>query len=243
MDNEDEGARLTQQEENRELIAKHRAEVEMWAIAERKKVMDAHRLAATVEPRGCPTPGACSCPGTIPAVEREKVMTAHMLAESIVERATVDTPRTDAEVIIATSYVQADFARTLERELIDLKQRILPQANGRAERAEKARQMAVVERDAILEELIAAPSATGATDLDEFVRVARTFSDEHYQNALVAELRRVYHAQEETVIGHARYEYVRKLSLRQFAKLYDEVLRGSLFDDVVDRDMKGEKHG
>jgi hypothetical protein len=40
----------------------------------------------------------------------------------------------------------------------------------------------------------AAPSATAATDLDEFVRVARTFSDEHYQNALVAELRRAYHA-------------------------------------------------
>jgi hypothetical protein len=62
--------------------------------AERKKVMDAH-LAATVEPKGCPTPGSCS------AVE----------------------------------------------ELADLKQRLLPQANGRAERAEKA-------RDALLEQLI-----------------------------------------------------------------------------------------
>jgi hypothetical protein len=51
--------------------------------AERKKVMDAH-LAATVEPRGCPTPGSCS------AVE----------------------------------------------ELADLKQRLLPQFQGRAERAE-----------------------------------------------------------------------------------------------------------
>jgi len=64
--------------------------------AERKKVMDAH-LAATVEPRGCPTPGACS------AVE----------------------------------------------ELADLKQRLLPQFQGRAERAEH-------ERDALLEKLIAA---------------------------------------------------------------------------------------
>lgn len=41
---------------------------------------------------------------------------------------------------------------------------------------------------------LSAPFATAATDLDEFVRVARTFSDEHYQNALVAELRRAYHA-------------------------------------------------
>jgi len=74
VDNEDEGARLTQREENRELIAKHRA---------------------TVEPRGCPTPGACS------AVE----------------------------------------------ELADLKQRLLPQFQGRAQRAEH-------ERDALLEQLI-----------------------------------------------------------------------------------------
>jgi hypothetical protein len=39
-------------------------------------------------------------------------------------------------------------------ELADLKQRLLPQANGRAERAEKARQMAVAERDEMLEKLI-----------------------------------------------------------------------------------------
>ena len=37
-------------------------------------------------------------------------------------------------------------------------------------------------------------SDTPRTDdgLDEFLRVARTFSDEHYQNSLVAELRRAY---------------------------------------------------
>jgi len=74
---------------------------------EREKVMEAHRLAekATVEPRGCPTPGSCS------AVE----------------------------------------------ELADLKQRLLPQFQGRAQRAEH-------ERDALLEQLIAARSATAATD-------------------------------------------------------------------------------
>jgi len=64
--------------------------------------IDALPSTEIAEPRGCPTPGACSAVA----------------------------------------------------ELADLKQRILPQANGRAERAEKARQMAVVERDAILEELI-----------------------------------------------------------------------------------------
>jgi hypothetical protein len=124
VDNEDEGARLTRREENRELIAKHRA---------------------TVEPRGCPTPGACSCPGTTPFEIRKKIMTAHMLAESIVERATVETPRTDGIVFKAQpgmmppyDTVPAEFSRTLERELIDLKQRLLPQYKGRAERAEDA---------------------------------------------------------------------------------------------------------
>ena len=48
-------------------------------------------------------------------------------------------------------------------ELADLKQRLLPQYIGRAERAEKERQMAVVERDAMLEQLIEARSATEET--------------------------------------------------------------------------------
>ena len=141
MDNDEEGARLTRREENRELIAKHRA---------------------TVEPKGCPTPGACSCPGTIPDAERKKVMTAHMLAESIVERATVETPITQALVSMleagwlslgssAPGAVKplVEALEAFERELIDLKQRLLPQYKGRAERAEK-------NRDALLEKLIAA---------------------------------------------------------------------------------------
>jgi len=117
------------------------------------------------EPRGCPTPGACSCPGTIPDAERKKVMDAHMLAESIVARATVATPRTDELIAHIKRELSADGCdsdhpyyvldlaarelRTLERELIDLKQRLLPQYKGRAERAEK-------NRDALLEQLIAA---------------------------------------------------------------------------------------
>jgi hypothetical protein len=61
-------------------------------------------------------------------------------------------------------------------ELADLKQRLLPQANGRAERAEKARQMAVVERDEMLETLRAAtsmpcaPSATAAPDRPDWAQ-------------------------------------------------------------------------
>ena len=113
MDNEDEGARLTRREENRELIAKHRAEVEM-------------------------------------------------LAESIVEMATVDTPVTDAVVKMmeagwlslgssAPGAVKPliETMERMERELIDLKQRLLPQYLGRAQRAAH-------ERDALLEQLIVA---------------------------------------------------------------------------------------
>jgi hypothetical protein len=106
--------------------------------------------------------------------------------------------------------VSADFARTFERENTNLHNVL----DGM--------------RDA-------APSATGAKDLDEFVRVARTFSDEHYQNSLVAELRRVYRAQEETAIGNARYEYLRTLNPREFAALYDDALADERFDDLVDR--------
>jgi hypothetical protein len=131
---------------------------------------------ATVEPRGCPTPGACSCPGSISD------------AESIVKRATVDTPRTDAATVKMErldgdfdEVVSAAYARTLERELIDLKQRLLPQFQGRAQRAEH-------ERDALLEQLIihrttianlhgeinkmqnAAPSATAAPDRPDWAR-------------------------------------------------------------------------
>ena len=157
MDNEDEGARLTRREENRELIAKHRAEVEM-------------------------------------------------LAERIVERATVDTPITDAVVKMmeagwlslgssAPGAVKplVETMERMERELIDLKQRLLPQYLGRAQRAEH-------ERDALLEQLIATRSAT-----------------------------------EETAIGNARYEYLRTLNPRQFAALFDEALHGDRFDDLVDR--------
>jgi hypothetical protein len=138
--------------------------------------------------------------------------------------------------------VSAYFARTLERENADLLEKLTA-----AIRDKNAAQIAAVnaEQDAIAaEDKLAALSATGATDLDEFVRVARTFSDEHYQNALVAELRRVYHAQEETVIGNARYEYLRKLNPREFAALYDEALADERFDDLVDRyRMKGEPVG
>jgi hypothetical protein len=92
-----------------------------------------------------------------------------------------NTPRTDAATVRMErldgdidEVVSADFARQLERELIAAQKTI----------------------NQIKLEWEPAPSATAATDaeVDEFVRVARTFSDEHFQNSLVAELRRVYHA-------------------------------------------------
>ena len=57
----------------------------------------------------------------------------------------------------------------MERELNDLKQRILPQYLGRAERAENAKRMAEHERDEMLEKLRAAtsmPCAPSATAVD-----------------------------------------------------------------------------
>ena len=44
----------------------------------------------------------------------------------------------------------------MERELIDVKQRLLPQYLGRAERAENAKRMAEHERDVLLEQLMVA---------------------------------------------------------------------------------------
>ena len=77
----------------------------------------------------------------------------------------------DADVVVA-----AFFARQLERELIDLKQRILPQYLGRAERAENAKRMAEHERDEMLEKLRAAtsmpcaPSATTVPDRPDWAQ-------------------------------------------------------------------------
>jgi hypothetical protein len=213
----------------------------------------AKRFAAQMEPRGCPTPGACSCPGTIPAAEREKVMTAHALAQSIVERATVETPRTDAAVVTmlrldgdADVVVDAYFARTLERELIDLKQRLLPQFQGRAQRAEK--------ENADLRGQLAARSATGATrgksDFEDGFDAgfAKAMLDLDPTNKAprveVAEPDRPDWARQlpgaELYDRAARYEYLRTLNPRQFAALYDEALHGDRFDDLVDRyRMKG----
>lgn len=83
------------------------------------------------EPRGCPTPGACSCPSARPAA----------------------TPRADRNSFFSETHQMwmcpRDFARSLERELNDIKQRLLPQFQGRA-------QMAEHERDGMHEKLIAA---------------------------------------------------------------------------------------
>ena len=122
-----------------------------------------------------------------------------------------------------------------DAELADLKQRLLPQYVGRAERAEKQRQMAVVERDEMLEKLRAAttmpcaPSATAAPGTEP--RGCPT------PGACSCPAVRV----EEGAIGHARYEYLRTLNPREFAALCNEALADERFDDLVDRRrMKGE---
>ena len=59
----------------------------------------------------------------------------------------------------------SNFIRQIDAataELSDIKQRLLPQYIGRAERAEKARQMAVVERDEMLEQLLVAEKRVAA---------------------------------------------------------------------------------
>jgi len=103
-------------------------------------------------------------------------------------------------------------------------------------------------------EPVAARSATGATSdivgriLDN-VRQLRNGSDEHVARLLdqiaidVGLLAAPQAAQvEETAIGHARYEYVRTLNLRDFTALYNEALGVHQFDDLVDRHrMKREQ--
>ena len=143
----------------------------------------------------------------------------------------------------------SNFIRQIDAataELADLKQRLLPQFQGRAQRAEH-------ERDALLEQLIAAPSATGepvawlieydaAPNIKQMQRIA------HMHNA-IGDYRQIDSAAtaiplyagsppvEEIAIGNARYEYVRTLNPREFAALFDEALHGTAdnFDDLVDR--------
>lgn len=135
-----------------------------------------------LEPRGCPTPGACSCP--IPDVDA------------------------------GTQLVR------LTAELTDLKQRLLPQFQGRAERAE--RENADLRHDierltaSLTAEVNKAPlSATGATDRPDWAR--QLPGAEIFDRA-------------------ARYEYIRTLNPRKFSALYNEALMGvHQFDDLVDR--------
>ena len=78
----------------------------------------------------------------------------------------------------------SDFIRQIDAqdaELNDLKQRLLPQANGRAERAENAKRMAIVERDALLEQLIVHRTTIAnlheeINGMREKLRAATTFS-------------------------------------------------------------------
>ena len=128
----------------------------------------------------------------------------------------------------------SDFIRQIDAqdaELADLKQRLLPQFAGRTQRAEH-------ERDALLEQLIAARSATAATqDAQAIVASCCAAFDCRPSELLgmILGLKGTAPPVEEEAIGHARYEYVRTLSPRQFAALYDEALHGDRFDVLVDR--------
>ena len=132
-----------------------------------------------------------------------------------------------------------EIIEVLERENADLKQRLLPQYVGRAE---KARQMAEHERDSVVEELISlrsAPSATGATqDAQAIVASCCAAFDCRPSELLgmILKLKGTAPPVEEKAIGHARYEYIRTLNPRRFAALFDEALMGvHQFDDLVDR--------
>jgi len=160
-------------------------------------------MGATVEPRGCPTPGACS------AVE----------------------------------------------ELADLKQRLLPQYLGRAERAEShlaAAETQLQEAWRQVAQTMDAPRSATAAPKDDLVQqlngalmnsMGQDFeiSAAFVRDELIPALKAA--RVEETAIGHARYEYLRTLNPRKFAALYNEALMGvHQFDDLVDRyRMKGEK--
>ena len=166
----------------------------------------------------------------------------------------------------------SDFIRQIDAataELSDLKQRLLPQFQGRAQRAEH-------ERDALLEQLIAARSAmqqsygclwryTGSSNpmllqarkgllarlTKEQQAIGIRYANEIFGPTTEHEILHsdcshdaAPSATAETAIGHARYEYLRTLNPREFAALYNEALHGTAdnFDDLVDRRrMKGER--
>lgn len=146
----------------------------------------------------------------------------------------------------------SNFIRQIDAataELNDLKQRILPQYVGRAERAENAKRMAEHERDSMLEKLRAAtsmPCASSATAAP----VAWMYEEsgermfghpDGYRPKDAVPLYAGSPPVEEAAIGHARYEYLRTLNPREFAVLWDESIYDP-FDDLVDRRrMKGEK--
>ena len=152
-------------------------------------------------------------------------------------------------------------------EIADLKQRLLPQFQGRTQRAEH-------ERDALLEQLIEARSAiqqsygclwryTGSSN-PMFLQarkmlLARLTKEQQaigirYANDIFGPTteHEILHSDcshdaapsttEETAIGNARYEYLRTLNPREFAALYNEALMGvHQFDDLVDRYREASK--
>ncbi len=122
------------------------------------------------------------------------------------------TPRTDEMVgiTVMSRYVPADFARQLERELATL-------------RAELEEQSLARQFEAMEDVLLAArhdASGERAESSD-----AAKFSYES----------RITHERLRAESAEARYEYVRRLNVQEFAELYGRHLRGEgAFVDLVD---------
>jgi len=226
---------------------------------------------ATVEPRGCPTPGACSAVAEIADLKQRLLPQFQGRAQ----RAEHERDALLEELIAARSSMQQAYGCLwryvgASNPMFLQARKVLLARLTNEQQAIGIRYANEVFGPTTEHEILhsdcshdAAPSATAATDaeVDEFVRVARTFSDEHFQNSLVAELRRVYRALfalqdappvevaepdrpdwarqlpgAELYDRAARYEYIRTLNPRKFSALYNEAMVGvHQFDDLVDR--------
>ena len=100
-------------------------------------------MGTTVEPRGCPTPGACSCPGTTPSDPAAATPITQALV-SMLEAGWLSLGSSAPGAVKPL----IETLEAFERELIDIKQRLLPQYLGRAERAERELAEAIRARDA-----------------------------------------------------------------------------------------------
>ena len=150
-----------------------------------------------------------------------------------------NTPRTDAAVVTmlrldgdADVVVDAYFARTLERELIEARS-AMQQSYGCLWRyTGSSNPMFLQARKMLLARLTKEQQASGIRYANELF--GHTTEHEILHSGCSHDA--APSATEETAIGHARYDYLRTLNPRKFAALYNEALMGvHQFDDLVDR--------